>query len=157
MISNEEAERLAKQKERRAKEDLLTPEEQVSSWTHIIETLEKINKNLGKSKPKPAWLCEGNYTDEYKAACKEEVMMILNMCNKKDLLTNSPSIVNAIYVNRLDNYDGAIAQKQKSQARASGQEETGSIKEAPAAEQNVLENDKYRAKIRQAYSKRKRI
>jgi hypothetical protein len=101
MKRNEEAERLAKQKERRNKEQSLTKEEEVLSWTHTIETLEKVYKDfysykdfrLGKFKPKPVWLCNGNYKDEDKATCKKEVMRILNFCNKEHILINSPAIV----------------------------------------------------------------
>jgi hypothetical protein len=46
MKRNEEAERLAKQKERWNKEQSLTKEEEVLSWTHTIETLEKVYKDF---------------------------------------------------------------------------------------------------------------
>jgi hypothetical protein len=110
MKRNEEAERLEKQKERWNKERSLSKEEEVLSWTHIIEALEKVYKHFysykdfpkGKFNPKPVWLCKGNYTDEDNATCKEEVMRILNLCKKEYILINSPAIASLIYVNRLN-------------------------------------------------------
>jgi hypothetical protein len=46
MKRNEEAERLAKQKERRNKEQSLTKEEEGLSWTSTIEALEKAYKDF---------------------------------------------------------------------------------------------------------------
>lgn len=110
MKRNEEAERLAKQKERWNKEQSLTKEEDISSWTQTIEILEKVYKKFyfykdfpkEKFNPNPVWLCEGNYTDEDKASCKKEVIRILNLCKKEYVLINSPAIANLIYVNRLN-------------------------------------------------------
>jgi hypothetical protein len=110
MKRNEGTERLAKQKERRNKEHSLTKEEEVLSWTSTIETLEKVYKDfysykdfrMGKFKPNPVWLCEGNYKDEDKSTYKKEVIRILNLCKKEYILINSPAIATLIYINRLN-------------------------------------------------------
>jgi hypothetical protein len=76
MIRNEEAKRLAKEKEIWNKENRLSKEEEIKSWTPTIEVLEKIYKHfysykdfrLGKFNPSAVWLCQGNYNDEDKAA-----------------------------------------------------------------------------------------
>jgi hypothetical protein len=47
------------------------------------------------------WTCEGNYKDEDKVACKKEVIKILKLCKKEDVLINNPAVANLIYVNRL--------------------------------------------------------
>jgi hypothetical protein len=106
---NEEAERLRRQKERWNKEQSLTKEEEVLSWTSTIETLEKIYKDFysykdfmsGKFKPKPIWTCEGNYSEEDKEYCKKEVIEIFKLCKKEYILRAKPAVVNAIYDNRL--------------------------------------------------------
>jgi hypothetical protein len=90
MRRNEEDERLVKQEEIWDKENRLTKEEQVRSWTNTIEVLEKIYKHfysyrdyrLGKFKPKPVWLCEGEYKREDKEKSKKEVVGILKLCKK---------------------------------------------------------------------------
>jgi hypothetical protein len=109
MRRSEELERVAKEDEGWAKEEELSKEEEVASWTRTIEALEKIYKGfysykdyrLGKFKSEPLWTCEGKYKDEDKAACKNEVIKILKQCKKEDILINRPSIANLIYVNRL--------------------------------------------------------
>jgi hypothetical protein len=110
MRRNEEAERLVKQEDIWNKENRLTKEEQVTSWTTTVEALEKIYKHfysykdsrLGKFKPKPVWLCEGEYKDEDKEKSKKEVVGILKLCKKEHILINSPAIANLMYVNRLN-------------------------------------------------------
>jgi hypothetical protein len=110
MRRNEEGERLVKQEEIWDKENRLTKEEQVRSWTMTIEALEKIYKHfysyrdyrLGKFKPKPVWICEWEYKDEDKEKSKQEVVRVLNLCKKEHLLINSPAIASLIYVNRLN-------------------------------------------------------
>jgi hypothetical protein len=118
MRRSEEAERLAKQKEGWTKEDRLSKEEEVASWIRTIEALEKIYKGfysykdfrMGKFKPEPVWRCEGNYKDEDKAACKNEVIKILKQCKKEDVLINNPAIANLIYNNRRRKTVEAIVQ-----------------------------------------------
>jgi hypothetical protein len=110
MRRSEELERLGKEKEIWNKENRLNNEEQVRSWTSTIEALEKIYKGFysykdyrsGKFKPEPVWTCEGNYKDEDKAVCKKEVMRILKLCKKEDVLINSPAVASLIYNNRLN-------------------------------------------------------
>ena len=110
MKRNEEAERLAKQKERWNKEQSLTKEEEFLSWTSTIEALEKAYMDFysykdfpkGKFNPKPVWTCEKDYRDEEKRDCKKEVIKILKLCKKEDVLINSPAIANLIFVNRLN-------------------------------------------------------
>jgi hypothetical protein len=110
MRRGEEAERLAKEKEIWNKEDRLSKEEEVASWTRAIEALEKIYKGfysykdyrMGKFKPELVWRCEGKYNDEDKAAYKNEVIKILKQYKKEYILINSPAIANLIYVNRLN-------------------------------------------------------
>jgi hypothetical protein len=112
-MNNEEAERLRRQKERWDKEECSTREEQISSWTQTIETLEKIDKAWnssrdfpkGKFKPKPIWTCEGNYSEEDKEYCKKEVIEILKLCKKEYILIDKPAVANSIYVNRLNKRD----------------------------------------------------
>jgi hypothetical protein len=57
---------------------------------------------LGKFRPKPVWLCEGEYKNEDKEKSKKEVVGILKLCKKEHILINSPAIANLIYVNRLN-------------------------------------------------------
>jgi hypothetical protein len=107
---SEEVERLGKEKEKWNKEKDLSKEEYVTSWTRTIEALEKIYKGfysykdfkLGKFKPEPVWTCDDSYKDEDKTACKKDVMRILNLCKKEDVLINRPAVANLIYVNRLN-------------------------------------------------------
>jgi hypothetical protein len=109
MRRNEEAERLVKQEDVWNKENRLTKEEQVASWATTVEALEKIYKHfysykdyrLGKFKPKPVWLCEGEHKDEDKEKSKKEVVGILKLCKKEHILINNPAIANLMYVNRL--------------------------------------------------------
>ncbi|MDR2351117.1 MAG: hypothetical protein LBD56_00315 [Endomicrobium sp.] len=110
MRRSEELERLAKEKEKWNKEKDLSKEEEVISWMKTIEALEKVYKGFysykdcrsGKFKPSSVWKCDGSYKDEDKMACKKDVMRILNLCKKEDVLINRPAIANLIYVNRLN-------------------------------------------------------
>jgi hypothetical protein len=56
---------------------------------------------LGKFKPEPVWTSVVNYKDEDKVACKNEVIKILKLCKKEDVLINSPAVANLMYINRL--------------------------------------------------------
>jgi hypothetical protein len=60
---------------------------------------------MGKFKPEPVWRREGDYKDEDKAVCKNEVIRILKQCKKEDILINRPAVANLIYVNRLNKRD----------------------------------------------------
>jgi hypothetical protein len=101
----EEIERLEKEKEIWNKENRLSKEEEIKSWTPTIEVLEKIYKHfysykdfrLGKFNPSAVRLCQGDYNDEDKAACKKEVMRILKMCKKEGIFINNSAIANLIY------------------------------------------------------------
>jgi hypothetical protein len=182
MKRNEEVERLAKQKEIWNKEQSLTKEEEVLSWTNTIESLEKIYKHfysykdyrLGKFKPKPVWLCEGEYKNEDKEKSKKEVIGILKLCKKEHILINSPAIVNLIYANRLNKREAIVsAQEQKEESvhtvqavvnetdlknkkRNDGYVTNNIAINVVASEQNILENDQYRVRIKEAYSRKKR-
>jgi hypothetical protein len=109
MIRNEEAERLAKEKELWNKENRLSKEEKVASWIRTIKALEKIYKGfysykdfrMGKFKPEPVWACKESYKDEDKKDSKNEVIKILKLCKKEDVLINSPAVASLICVNRL--------------------------------------------------------
>jgi hypothetical protein len=110
MRRSDEVERLEKEKEIWNKEDRLSKEEYVASWTFTIETLERIYKGfysykdyrLGKFNPEPVWTSVVNYKDEDKVACKNEVIKILKLCKKEYVLINNPAVVHLIYVNRLN-------------------------------------------------------
>jgi CRISPR/Cas system CSM-associated protein Csm2 small subunit len=76
MRRNEEVERLRKEKARHNKEDSLSKEEEIASWTKTVEVLEKIYRDFysykdyrsGKFKPSPAWECEGDCSSRHRNA-----------------------------------------------------------------------------------------
>jgi hypothetical protein len=135
MRRSEELERLAKRKELWNKENRLSKEEQVASWIRTIEALEKIYKGfysykdyrMGKFKPELVWRCEGDYKDEDKAVCKNEVIKILKLCKKEDVLINRPAVANLIYVNRLNKRDTTkssfVKEEQKEEETVSSAQE----------------------------------
>jgi hypothetical protein len=137
MIRNEEAKRLAKEKEIWNKEDRLSKEEEVASWIRTIEAIEKIYKGfysykdfrMGKFKPSPVWECKGSYKDEDKKDCKNEVIKILKQCKKEDVLINRPAIANLMYVNRLRKRDTTKSsfveeEQKKEETKSSAKERT---------------------------------
>ncbi|MDR2351226.1 MAG: hypothetical protein LBD56_00895, partial [Endomicrobium sp.] len=68
-----------------AKQDALARQEQISSWTVVIEVLEKAygyfysykDFALRKFSPKLVWECKWDYKDEDKKYCRNEVVKIL--------------------------------------------------------------------------------
>jgi hypothetical protein len=103
MRRNEELKRIEKEKEIWNKEKDLSKEEYIVSWTRTIDVLEKANNAFGSKKAGQClvWTCEGNYKDEDKVACKKEVIKILKLCKKEDVLINNPTVAHLIYNNRL--------------------------------------------------------
>jgi hypothetical protein len=90
---------------------------------------------LGKFKPKPVWLCEGEYKNEDKEKSKKEVVRILKLCKKEHVLINSPAIANLIYVNRLNKRE---AMEKKLSFKGNVWEETSPM-ESPTKVEEIKE------------------
>jgi hypothetical protein len=78
-------------------------EEGIKDWTDVIETLERIQKDLGakEGEQEPLWECKEIYEDGWKKDCRNEVIEILKLYGKEYLLKDNPTVVNSIYANRL--------------------------------------------------------
>jgi hypothetical protein len=86
---------------------------------------------VGTFKPESVWTCEGDYKNEDKAVCKNEVIKILKQCKKEDVFINSPAVANLIYNNRL--------RKRGTTKEDSVMEDTLSVEKLPEEKEAMVE------------------